>query len=58
MSPTAPAATPPRFHVMAKPTGAVCTLACTGCLFLDEELLYPGSPFRMSDEALAPTFAS
>jgi uncharacterized protein len=51
-SPTAPAATPPRFHVMAKPTGAVCNLACTYCFFLDKELLYPGSPFRMSDETL------
>ena len=49
--PTAPAA-PPRFHVMAKPTGAVCNLACTYCFFLDKELLYPGSPFRMSDEML------
>ncbi len=37
---------------MAKPTGAVCNLACTYCFFLDKELLYPGSPFRMSDEAL------
>ena len=43
---------PPRFHVMAKPTGAVCNLACTYCFFLDKELLYPGSPFRMSDETL------
>ncbi len=52
MSPTAPATTPPRFHVMAKPTGAVCNLACTYCFFLDKELLYPGSPFRMSAETL------
>ena len=37
---------------MAKPTGAVCNLACTYCFFLDKELLYPGSPFRMSDETL------
>jgi uncharacterized protein len=43
---------PRRFHVMAKPTGAVCNLACTYCFFLDKELLYPGSPFRMSDEML------
>ncbi len=43
---------PPRFHVMAKPTGAVCNLACTYCFFLDKELLYPGSPFRMTDEML------
>ena len=51
MTSTAPDA-PPRFHVMAKPTGAVCNLACTYCFFLDKELLYPGSPFRMSDDTL------
>jgi len=37
---------------MAKPTGAVCNLACTYCFFLDKELLYPGSSFQMSDETL------
>ena len=42
----------PRFHLMAKPTGAVCNLGCTYCFFLDKELLYPGSPFRMTDAAL------
>jgi uncharacterized protein len=42
----------PRFHLMAKPTGAVCNLGCTYCFFLDKELLYPGSPFRMSDAVL------
>jgi hypothetical protein len=35
----------PRFHLMAKPTGAVCNLGCTYCFFLDKELLYPGSGF-------------
>ena len=44
--------TPARFHVLAKPTGAICNLACSYCFFLDKELLYPGSPFRMSDEVL------
>lgn len=43
---------PPRFHVLAKPTGAICNLACSYCFFLDKELLYPGSTFRMSDEML------
>ncbi len=37
---------------MAKPSGAICNLACSYCFFLDKELLYPGSPFRMSDEVL------
>ena len=44
--------TPPRFHVMAKPTGAICNLGCSYCFFLDKEALYPGSSFRMSDEVL------
>ena len=43
---------PPRIHVLAKPTGATCNLACAYCFFLDKELLYPGSKFRMSDEVL------
>jgi uncharacterized protein len=43
---------PPRIHVLAKPTGAACNLACAYCFFLDKELLYPGSKFRMSDEVL------
>jgi uncharacterized protein len=44
--------TPPRIHVLAKPTGATCNLACAYCFFLDKELLYPDSRFRMSDEVL------
>jgi uncharacterized protein len=43
---------PPRFHVMAKPTGAICNLACSYCFFLDKEAAYPGSSFRMPDEVL------
>ena len=41
-----------RIHVLAKPTGAICNLACSYCFFLDKERLYPGSKFRMSDEVL------
>ncbi len=44
--------TPPRIHVLAKPTGAICNLDCSYCFFLDKEALYPGSRFRMSDEVL------
>ena len=33
-------------------TGAPCNLACAYCFFLDKELLYPDSRFRMSDEVL------
>ena len=43
---------PPRIHVLAKPTGAICNLACKYCFFLDKEMLYPGSNFHMSDEVL------
>ena len=44
--------TPPRIHVLAKPTGAICNLNCSYCFFLDKEQLYPGSKFRMADEVL------
>ena len=44
---------PPPFHLLAKPTGAVCNLDCRYCFFLSKEELYPGSRFRMSDEVLA-----
>ena len=40
----------PAFHVMAKPTGAICNLDCEYCYFLSKEMLYPGSRFRMAAE--------
>jgi len=40
------------FHVMAKPTGPICNLACEYCFFLSKESLYPGDEFRMDDELL------
>jgi uncharacterized protein len=40
------------FHVMAKPTGAICNLDCAYCFFLSKEQLYPNSNFRMSDEVM------
>src|ERR1700760_1138609 len=43
---------PAAFHVMAKPTGAVCNLDCAYCFFLSKEMLYPGSRFRMADDLL------
>ncbi|MEJ2559385.1 MAG: radical SAM protein [Anaerolineae bacterium] len=43
---------PQAFHLLAKPTGAICNLDCAYCFFLDKELLYPGSHFRMRDEVL------
>ncbi len=49
---TWPAGAPPAFHLLAKPTGAICNLDCEYCFFLSKESLYPGSPFRMSDDLL------
>jgi len=49
---TAAAWSPPAVHILAKPTGAICNLACSYCFFLDKELLYEGDRFRMSDQLL------
>jgi uncharacterized protein len=43
---------PVTFHVMVKPRGATCNLACEYCFFLTKQNLFPGSDFRMSDEIL------
>ncbi|MCA0331717.1 MAG: anaerobic sulfatase maturase [Actinobacteria bacterium] len=43
---------PRAFHVMSKPTGAICNLDCDYCFFLSKESLYPGSSFRMADDVL------
>src|SRR5512135_1888017 len=47
-----PRSAPRQFHLLAKPTGAVCNLDCTYCFFLSKEMLYPGSRFRMADDLL------
>jgi len=47
-----PPGTPLAFHLLAKPTGAICNLDCTYCFFLSKEMLYPGSRFRMADDLL------
>src|SRR5271170_7667340 len=49
---TLPRDAPPAFHVLVKPTGAICNLDCKYCFFLSKESLYPGSRFRMADELL------
>jgi uncharacterized protein len=43
---------PQDFHILAKPTGAICNLNCSYCFFLAKEQLYPSSHFRMTDEVL------
>ncbi len=52
MSINYPPTAPPAFHLLAKPTGAICNLDCAYCFFLSKEMLYPGSRFRMADEML------
>ena len=42
-----PVPAPAAFHVMSKPTGAICNLDCEYCFFLSKDQLYPGSGFRM-----------
>ncbi len=49
---TFPKNAPPAFHLLAKPTGAICNLDCKYCFFLSKEQLYPGSKFRMADDLL------
>jgi uncharacterized protein len=44
---------PQSFHVLAKPSGAICNLDCSYCFFLAKEELYPGSSFRMRDDVLS-----
>ncbi len=43
---------PLAFHLLVKPTGAVCNLDCKYCFFLSKEVLYAGSRFRMADDLL------
>jgi uncharacterized protein len=47
-----PQTPPASFHLLAKPTGAICNLNCQYCFFLAKEQLYPGSSFRMADDLL------
>jgi len=49
---TRPRGAPATFHVLAKPTGAICNLDCKYCFFLSKEVLYPDSRFRMGDDVL------
>ena len=43
----------PAFHVIAKPIGPVCNLACKYCFYLEKELLYPHTNrWSMTDDVL------
>ena len=51
MSAAAPARAP--FHVLAKPRGPLCNLACDYCFYLEKRELFPKtSRLRMGDEVL------
>ena len=41
-----------RFHLLAKPTGAICNLDCEYCFFLSKEALYPDNDSRMPPDTL------
>jgi uncharacterized protein len=43
---------PSSFHILAKPTGAICNLDCKYCFFLSKQSLYAGSKFRMANDTL------
>ncbi len=43
---------PPSFHLLAKPAGAGCNLACDYCSILSREKLNAGSDPRMGDDVL------
>ena len=40
------------FHLMAKPTGAICNLNCEYCFYTPKKELYSDQSFKMSDEVL------
>lgn len=41
------------FHLLIKPAGARCNLACAYCYYLEKADYYPGSDFQMDDATLA-----
>jgi uncharacterized protein len=52
LDPGIAAAAPPRFHLLAKPSGSTCNIDCKYCFFLSKEALYPNDKHRMSDATL------
>lgn len=43
---------PSSFHLLAKPTGALCNLDCDYCFYLEKSARYPESEFRMPEDVL------
>lgn len=52
LNPVTLAKAPPRFHLLAKPSGSTCNLDCAYCFFLSKEALYPNAKSRMSEQTL------
>ncbi len=52
LDPDIAATAPPRFHLLAKPSGSTCNIDCKYCFFLSKEALYPNDKHRMSDATL------
>jgi len=52
LDPAVAAGAPPRFHLLAKPSGSTCNIDCRYCFFLSKEALYPDERHRMSDATL------
>jgi uncharacterized protein len=50
--PPVPPRAPAPFHLLAKPTSAICNLDCKYCFFPSKEMLDPGSRFRIADHLL------
>jgi uncharacterized protein len=44
------------FHVMTKPTGPICNLDCTYCIYLEKEKLYPNTEHWMMRDDLLETY--
>jgi uncharacterized protein len=52
LDPGIAASAPPRFHLLAKPSGSTCNIDCKYCFFLSKEALYPNDRHRMSEATL------
>jgi uncharacterized protein len=52
LEPSVALSAPPRFHLLAKPSGSTCNIDCKYCFFLSKEALYPDDRHRMSDGTL------
>jgi serine-type anaerobic sulfatase-maturating enzyme len=52
LDPDVASSAPPRFHLLAKPSGSTCNIDCKYCFFLSKEALYPDEKHRMSSATL------